>query len=359
MSSSINNAWYMLDWLDYLIIGINLSLIVFAGPLLDRLIPKQNERQRLFKLTLIRGINLLIITIVSYRHIAASGEVDNSFLIKLITILVVVYLGYFSSLIAAYLIRQRYGRLREVAGEQQATETYQSRLLTILTTVAITIISLITIIQIIGYTSLLEASGVIGIIGVFLALTQSAWAPDIISGLVILNSKMVEEGDVIEVKGSDGFIGVVFKTKIFHTELLNLADNHRIMISNQQLRAHTLHNLSKFASAKGMRQNLRFKIGYDVPPSAVKKMLQTAFDAAAETPDITYQSQYPIDIRVIETGDHAVEWGVFYYIKNSADLLKTRHHLIETVLITAIDQHIALSTPITHQLDSSSIDNNQ
>lgn len=70
-----------------------------------------------------------------------------------------------------------------------------------------------------------------------LALTQGAWAPDIISGLVILNSKMLQERDVIKLSDSnETFLGIVYCTRAFHTELLNVVDNHRVMISNSRMR---------------------------------------------------------------------------------------------------------------------------
>ena len=60
------------------------------------------------------------------------------------------------------------------------------------------VMGLIACVRILGFDSLLEAGGLLGVMGVFLALTQASWAPDIISGLVILNSRMVEEGDVLQ-----------------------------------------------------------------------------------------------------------------------------------------------------------------
>jgi len=36
------------------------------------------------------------------------------------------------------------------------------------------------------------------------------------------------------------------------------------MVSNSKLRGQTIHSLSKFASAKGLREKLTFKIGYDI-----------------------------------------------------------------------------------------------
>jgi small-conductance mechanosensitive channel len=150
------------------------------------------------------------------------------------------------------------------------------------------------VVRILGFESLLEAGGVIGFIGVLLALTQGAWAPDIISGLIILNSRLMEEGDVVEFwDGTDKIIGIVFKTKVFHTEILDLADNHRTMVQNSRLRTITINNLSKFASAKGLREELRFNIGYDVPESKVQGLFLAAFDAAIQDSEIAIEASHP------------------------------------------------------------------
>jgi len=63
---------------------------------------------------------------------------------------------------------------------------------------------------------------------------------------------------------------------MFHTEILNLVNNHRVMLKNARLREFTIQNLSKFASAKGLREQLSFKIGYDISPEKVRKMFKAA-----------------------------------------------------------------------------------
>ena len=149
-----------------------------------------------------------------------------------------------------FLVRY-YGKEREINGEIKFISTYQTRLLSIFSSIFIGIIALVGIIRLLGFDSVLEAGGVIGLIGVFLALTSSIWAPDIFHGLIILNSDMFSEGDVIQFQDHERIYGLVYKTKVFHTVILNIPNNHRVMIRNSKLRDFTVHNLSKFASAKG------------------------------------------------------------------------------------------------------------
>ena len=187
-----------------------------------------------------------------------------------------------------------------------------------------------------------------------LALTQGSWAPDIISGLIILNSNMVEEGDIllISYEGKTVYANV-YKTRMLHTELLDITNNHRMMIKNTQLRALFLQNLSKFASAKGLRENLTFNIGYDVTPKTVRDFFAKVETLLKEDYEENYESQHPIEVAIDATGDHAIQWTVFFYTKNIKQILKTRQLFRELILNMAIDEGISLATPLTHIINKS------
>jgi len=341
-----------LSVLDYFVVGVNLLLMLYAKQIVSKIYGENATEKAIGqRIHVLRALNLLIILSFGYYHLYSS-ESDNSIAVKLVSISLVVYFGYLSADIIRYVIRVKYGRVREVDGEKRSIETYNSRLLSLLVGIFIFVIVLLSIVNILEFDSLLEAGGVIGFIGVFFALTQNAWAPDIISGLVILNSGMAEEGDVIDLNDGAGSIGVVFKTKMFHTEILNLINNHRIMLKNTKLRELTIHNLSKFASARGLRENLHFKVAYDVPVNEVKTMFEAAFEKAREDADILIEDQLPLEVGVIETGDHAVEWAIYYYTKDVKNLIKTRQKFREVILNTANEYKIALATPLTHHIKS-------
>ena len=274
---------------------------------------------------------------------------DHSWFTKTLSALLITSGAYLSdSLIDVFLLR-RFGKAKSAEGEQTVyLETYRSRLTSLVATILISVSALIMVVRVFGFESMLEAGGVIGFVGVMLALTQGAWAPDLISGLIILNSGLVEEGDVVELDGGE-LIAAVFKTKLFHTELLNLANNHRVMIPNAQLRQQTINNLSKFASAKGLRESLSFKIGYDCPSAKIKAMFEAAFKEACEAHALPLLSQFPLEIRVIDTGDYAVTWRIFYYTKEVKSLLSTRQRFLELIHERALKSEISLATPILYQ----------
>jgi small-conductance mechanosensitive channel len=325
-----------------LIVSKPLFVHVFHKPLDDR----QNAKQ----LQIARAGGLLIIVVLLLNHfifIDAKGT-DNSIAKRLIGVNMVVFSAFWASQILQFLIRRQYGKIRDVAGEKTISDTHNSRLLSLLVVSLVFVFALIGVVQVLGFDDLLKAGGIIGVIGVMLALTQASWAPDIISGLILLNSDFIDEGDVIEIE--DGkTIALVFRTKLFHTELFNLVNNNRILLKNAKLREMTIQNLSKFASIRGYRENLSFKIGYDHKPAEVRELFEAAFERVLKVSEISIESNHPLEVRVIDTGDYAIKWGVYYYTKDLKKLIKTRQQFTEIILDESIQRGISLSTPDLYQ----------
>ncbi len=337
------------DAFAYVVLGVNLFLLIFARQIL-KLLYSNPEKTPGFsrKVMIFRALNLLIMIAYGYYRFFQNGE-NKGLLLHILAVLAIIYFAYLAMHLAHALLVRQYGKEREINGKKRFTSTYQTRLLSIFSSIFIGVIALVSIIRLLGFDSVLEAGGVIGLIGVFLALTSSIWAPDIFHGLIILNSDMFSEGDVIQFKdGSDAIYGLVYKTKVFHTVILNIVNNHRVMIRNSKLRDFTVHNLSKFASARGLRESLSFKIGYDVSSEQVNELFETVFEKAKEDADIYIEEQYDLEYGVKETGDHAVEWVFYYYTKEVEKLMLTRQRLLQLMLETSIQKGISLATPITH-----------
>lgn len=336
--------------IDYSVIVVNITLIIFARPLLKKITsPTLSNAALIFRISLLRVFNILILIAYYFEHIHKpflKGESASTF--KILSPILIMYLAHLLNYICQHFIQKQYGKEREIAGEKISISTYQTRVLSILAAIFITIVAIISIVKILGFDSLLEAGGVIGFIGVMLALTQASWAPDIISGLIFLNSSFLEEGDIIEI--DDRLICRIYKTKLFHTELLNLTNNHRIMIRNAKLRDKVLNNLSKFASLKGLRDCLSFNIGYDVSIEDVKTTMASAFEKAVAA-ELPIEGQHQPEVKLLQTADHGLTWGVIYYTKNPHQIVAIRRDFREVILRTASENNISLATPLTHNAE--------
>lgn len=342
----------------YLLLPINLLLLVFAPAIVGYLAGENLENPgRDFRVNSLRLLNLLVALVLIVGLLSGNTLSANNPVLKLLLALMIVYFSILLTHFANNFIRKRYGRRVQTQDVERIADTYASRALSISVGVFISIVALISIIRLSGYENLLEAGGVIGFIGVFLALTQAAWAPDIIGGLVILNTRMFEERDVIKLNVEEReMIARVYRTRAFHTELLNLIDNHRVMIRNSKMRDYAVHNLSRFATARGLRESLLFNIGYNVEPAKVRAMFEVAFSRAAELSDMNFESQYEPEIRLQDAGDHAVAWSFHYYTKDADSIIPLRQAFREIILETCLQQGIDLSTPVTLSHSAGDVD---
>ena len=325
--------------IDLFIIVASLILFFAAKPICGWLSHDDTVSARV---SMMRILNFLIIAAVIAKGLLLQ---ENEWATKISQCLIILYFAMLATQIINFFIRQRFGRVRTTKNKVSIADTYSSRGLSLFVGVIITLIALVSCLRILGLNSLLEAGGALGIIGLFLAMTQAAWAPDIVSGLIILNSRFCEEGDVIQFNMDGNLITAsVFRTKLFHTECLDLINNHRLMVRNAKLRDYGVQNLSRFASAKGLRERLLFNIDYRHSESEVTDMIERAFDEIDKS-DGSREQQFEHEIMVYETGDYAVTWAVYYYIKDVKKLLKIRQTFRSYILAEANRSNISLATP--------------
>ena len=325
--------------LDGFIIAASLVLFFAATPINKWL---NGDEGLATRISMMRILNFLIVAAIIVNAVILGG---NLWLARIAHCLIVVYFAVLATQIINFFVRSRFGKKRSLKDRIVLSDTYSSRGLSLIVAAVIGVIAVVSCLRILGLNSLLEAGGAIGIIGLFLAMTQSSWAPDIISGLIILNSRLCEEGDVIQFKlDGENTAASIFKTKLFHTECLDLANNHRLMIRNARLRDMGLQNLSRFASARGLRERMFFNIDYKHSQEEVTNMIKRAFAEIDSNEDMR-EEQFEPEVFVYETGDYAVTWAIYYYIKDVKSLLKIKQVFRSYVLAESIRSNISLATP--------------
>ena len=332
-----------LSSMDSFTIAASLCLFIAAGPICKLL---HNNERIASRISMMRILNFLIIVAILAKVLLFDS---SDWLVKATQCLIAIYFAVLITQVINYFIRKRFGRTNKINDRTIISDTYSSRALSLIVTMVVSVIAIISCLRLLGLNSLLEAGGALGIIGLVLAMTQASWAPDIISGLIILNSEFCEDGDVIQFN-MDGKLTTasIFKTKLFHTECLDLANNHRVMIRNAKLRDYGIQNLSRFASARGLRERLLFNIDYQHSEAEVKKMMERAF-ALIDEENGSREHQYYLEVLVADTGDYAVTWAVYYYIKDIKSLLKTRQLFRAYILDESIRSGISLATPVLQQ----------
>jgi len=330
--------------LDSIILTANLLLILFAGKILKVF---DNGADNAKKTIVFRSLNIFILATYIWNHV--SNISDGSTGMLALETALIVYGAFAAMHVLEYVIIKKYGKTSKKEGEPTYENNYSSKLITLVTNTLIILVSIVAIIRLFGFNSLLETGGVIGFIGVFFALTHSSWSPDIFSGLIILNSDSIKDGDVIEYKpGNNPIIGVVWKTKLFHTEILNVVDGHKIMIWNSKLKSYDIQNLSSKASSKGLRERIELNIGFEHDPKIVRTFLENTFEKVKGDPTIKISKETDTEVNVGDVGDYSVTWNIYYYIKNKDDikyLVKTRQQILEWFLKESFESDISLATP--------------
>lgn len=285
---------------------------------------------------------------------------------------IIIYSSYFLSIFLNHINKNKFGEQKNIDKKMVKVETYSSRITFILIKIALSFITIIFLIQFWGFNSLLETTGIFGIILGFIALTASIWAPNIMSGLFLLNSKLYNEGDIIEF---DDKRFIIFKFQLFRTTLLDIENNHRTSIANQVLSHKQLDNITKLASTDGFRETIAYKIGYpadykhedpdtrihsfDKHKEDIKNMLNYAWRECSKLENVVLdEKHHDFEVHLVNTGDYALHYNVSFFVKkpestNTTSLarnyLNTKYLVNEKIMESSVIHGVDLSTPILHQ----------
>lgn len=76
------------------------------------------------------------------------------------------------------------------------------------------------------------------------------------------------------------------------------------------------------------------------------------FSSAEEKVRLQSETEFvegPIfEVGINDTGDHAIEWSVYYYTKEVKSLIKLRQIIRECILKASDEFNISLATPLTY-----------
>ncbi len=356
------------EWLRHgLLLLLNLAFFVGAGAIIRR---TQGDHDHSDRIQISRTISAFICVLIIADVIVLSIAPDVSeVFMRFVYSLMAVYLSLFVFQLSSYYSLKRFGRLKEVDSRTVYVETYSSRLMNIVLIVLIGIVALYVVIKIWGADSMLETTGIFGIIFAFLAFTSANWAPDVLSGLVILNSQTLEDGDLIKIDGYDDEY-IISKVSFIYTIIFDIRNNNRTLIRNNRMMQGKIDNLSRIASSDGIRQALQYNIGYPELPIAdreariaiadaqtknINDMFEKAFQRACEDDTVKVNRSKAFEWALTEAGDYALQYTLWIYLdripstKITATIRKhylgTIYRVNELVYRASIEEDIDLSTP--------------
>ena len=330
-----------------IIFVINILLLLFARPLVNFFQFKESEARS--KVRFLRFLNILVLILHVLDLLLLSFNIKfEHYFVKIGSTFIVIYFGLYLFSLLSYFSRKRFGSEKKIDDKTIIFDTYSSRLINIFALIFISFSALYALIKIWGADSMLETTGIFGIFVAFLAFTSNVWAPDIISGLIILNSQLLEDGDVVKIQGSkDEYI--ISKVSFIYVILYDVRNNHRTLIKNSQFLQSKIENLSRVASTEGIRQGLTFKIGYPAMENQsledkkknldrfcakVDRMFKSAFEASKARDDIKINNNREFEWAITSTGDYALEftlWFCLERIPNTKLTSTVRQHLMGTV----------------------------
>jgi hypothetical protein len=368
-----NGLWF----LHACIFALNIALLVFARPFINLIEHDQTSES---KVRVFQALNVLVLIlhVVDLLFLSLNIGHENYF-IRLGLSLMTIYGGFFVYSLACYFSKKRFGIAKTIDDTTVYIDSYSSRLIDLILLVIIILSTIFALIKVWGADSLLETTGIIGIIFAFLAFTSNIWAPDIISGLIILNTEMLDDGDVIFVDGHPDEY-VISKVTLIYVVLYDIRNNHRTLIRNNQFIRNKIDNLSRVASTDGIRQSITYKIGYPQFDGSTKeergkqlaefkarvdRMFMQAQEACTDKQDITINEGRDFEWAMTNAGDYAMEYTLWVYLEkipNTKVTSKLRRHLMgsvykinEAVYGASIIENLDLSTPMQNKISLSGL----
>lgn len=347
---TLTNLLHNVSQFDHFALFINLLIFLFSRKIIHTLSPTKDEKAIKNRLTILRSLNLILFFIycgsVGVQYIFQSSE-HAAHIFTLIsesglTLLVAYILGH----ILKFNAIRKYGKQKEIDGETTIYETYQSELFGLLGYLLVTISAILVIINIWSMTSLLEVTSLFGGLAIILFSTKDVWAPDNINGLILLYNSNVEPGDVVKIDEYN-LVAIAIRTTLTQTVLRDLSLKHQIVIPNSRFRNTKIEILSN-SLCDGVMQYVDYKIGYGTESMAVERFLEQVWKQAVES-DVGLNEEKAPRIRIIENGDHAVTWRMFYVVRKIYKLYEAEFTINRIAYDLSLkDDKVKLNTPLTH-----------
>ncbi len=258
---------------------------------------------------------------------------------------------YMWSLLANRMILMHYGKEVEVSGQKYFKKWYEVNLFSLTVNILAFIIGVFLCIRIFELDTLIEIGWLWAWILAFMWFTAPVWALDMVAGIIILQSKNFETGEVCYIYEQN--ICVWIKSiSLTEVKCIDLRTWNPIIYRPSGFRNLTLKNLSQWISGKSQKitREITIKVDYHQDFEALKTLCYEAFDVMQVdllAPDVTnyfWESPFRI-LEISNFWDYAVEYKFFYTVNSAFYIIKAERLLNEYLLRAQKDKNIYFSTP--------------
>lgn len=258
---------------------------------------------------------------------------------------------YMISLLLNRMVLTHYGKEVEVSWQKYFKKWYEVNLFSLTINIIAFIIGVFLCIQIFELDTLVEIWGLWAWILAFMWFTAPVWALDMIAGIIILQSKNFETGEVYYIYEKDFYIWIK-SISLTEVKCIDLRTGNPIIFRPSQFRNLTLKNLSQWITGKSQKitREIIIKVDYQVSFEELKELCYEAFDSmivdllSPDSSNYFWESPYRA-LEISNFWDYAVEYKLFYTVSSAFYIFKAERLLNEYLLKVQKGKNIYFSTP--------------
>ncbi len=244
-----------------------------------------------------------------------------------------------------------YGKEVEVSGQKYFKKWYEASLFTLGINVITFLVWVFICIKIFHLDTLIEIGGLWAWILAFMWFTAPVWAIDMIAGIIILQSKNFETGQVYYLYERKLYVWIK-SISLTEVKCIDLRSGNPIMFRPSDFRNLAVKNLSQWIAGKSSKimREMTIKVDYKLESETLTELCYEAFDTMQVdllTPESTnYFWDEPYrSLEIGSFGDYAVEYKFFYTITSPFYIFKAERLLNEYLLRAQKERNIYFSTP--------------
>ncbi len=246
-----------------------------------------------------------------------------------------------------------YGEEVEVSGQNYFKKGYKVNIFSLFVNIVAVFVAIFLCIKIFSLDSWIEIGGLWAGILAFMWFTAPVWALDMIAGIIMLQSKNLESGDVFYIYESNLYVWIK-SISLTEVKCIDLKTGNPIIFRPSKFRDLTFKNLSHGISGKSSKilRSMEIQIDYQVDSKKLSTLCEEAFDlmhadvSLGEKDTVNYFGEEPFRRLEMESFDNYAVSYTFLYTITSPFYVFSSQRLLNTYLLEKQREYdIYFSTP--------------